>query len=102
MVTAASRLQVTCLDATQKNVAFVRAAAEVAGITNVVAVVGRCEDLGHQAELREQFYVVTARAVAATRTLVELCLPFVKRGGMFVAAKGPHIKVRPSQRTQMC
>ena len=87
-------LQVTCMDATQKRVAFVQAAAERCGLANVSAVAERCESLGHASGYRECFDVVTARAVAGTRTLVELCLPFVRIGGVLVAAKGPHIQVR--------
>lgn len=36
----------------------------------------------------QTFDVVTARAVADMRALAELTLPFVRPGGMLVAAKG--------------
>ena len=39
-------------------------------------------------ELRESFDVVTARAVAALPMLCELCIPFVRVGGLFCAMKG--------------
>ena len=39
--------------------------------------------------MRERFDVATARAVAGLPTLLEYCLPFVKKGGAFVALKGP-------------
>ena len=48
----------------------------------------RAEDGGLSPEYREKFDVATARAVAEMRILSELCLPYVKRGGSFIAMKG--------------
>ncbi len=41
----------------------------------------------------QSFDITVARAVAETRTLSELCLPFVRVGGSWVAAKGPDPQV---------
>jgi 16S rRNA (guanine527-N7)-methyltransferase len=87
-------LQVTCLDSMTKRVNFVEQAAAVANIRNVTACCGRAEALARQADLRDAFDVVTARAVAEARVLAELCLPFVATGGIWVAAKGPDPQVR--------
>lgn len=46
---------------------------------------GRGEELGRS--MRETFDFATARAVAAMPVLTELCLPFVKVGGYFIALK---------------
>jgi 16S rRNA (guanine527-N7)-methyltransferase len=88
-------VQITCLDSTQKRVAFVDYAAREAGIPNVRAVTGRCEELGHSRDLRGSFDVVTARAVARMAVLAELGLPFSRCGGILVAAKGPGAEVSP-------
>ena len=87
-LTAGVCAQVTCMDATRKRVAFVNKAAELVGATNARAVAGRCEELGRAPDMRERYAVVTARAVANAATLAELCLPFVRVGGVLVAAKG--------------
>ena len=39
-------------------------------------------------EYREYFDIVTARAVAALNILAEICVPFVKLNGVFIALKG--------------
>lgn len=48
----------------------------------------RAEDLAKLPAFREKFDVCCARAVARLNTLAEYCLPFVKKGGAFVAYKG--------------
>ncbi|XP_026434009.1 uncharacterized protein LOC113331514 isoform X1 [Papaver somniferum] len=46
------------------------------------------QSAGHSPECREVFDVAVARAVAEMRVLAEYCLPLVRVGGLFVAAKG--------------
>ena len=83
-------LSVTALDATEKKVNFVRETAKLLGLTNLSTATGRAETLSSPgSELREAFDAVTARAVARLGVLSELCLPFVKVGGTFLAMKGP-------------
>lgn len=53
---------------------------------------GRAEDWGKKAGYRESFDVVTARAVAGMKVLLEYTLPFCKLGGTFVAMKGPGVE----------
>ena len=78
--------RVTLLDATAKKLAFIREACEKLGVYPDY-VNARAEDYA-QTDAREQYDVVTARAVAALPVLCELCLPLVRVGGCFVAYKG--------------
>jgi len=79
-------LKITALDSTEKKINFVRGTVKELGLDNIDAISDRAEALG-RGELRESFDVATARAVAALPVLSELCIPFVKVGGAFVAMK---------------
>lgn len=80
-------LTITALDGTAKRIDYVNSTAKKLGITNVTAIAARAEEYATKPEFRENFDVATARAVAAMPILCELCLPFVKVGGKFVAMK---------------
>ena len=60
-----------------------------AGLSNVDVIWARAEEAGQRPDLREAYDLSVARAVAETRVLAELCLPFVRVGGLWVAPKGP-------------
>ena len=80
-------LQVTLLDSLQKRIGFLEQTAAKLGLANVRCIHARAEDGAKLPELREQFDMATARAVAAMPVLTEYCLPFVKVGGKFVSYK---------------
>ena len=77
-------LRGTLCDSLQKRCVYLEKACEKIGI-NAEIIHGRGEEFGRK--MREQFDIATARAVAAMPILTELCLPFVRVGGMFVALK---------------
>lgn len=80
--------EVTAIDSTGKKLDFVKAASESCKIPCITAHI-RAEDAGRDPLFRAKFDTVTARAVAALPALCEYCLPLVKRGGHFIAMKGP-------------
>lgn len=58
-------------------------------IKNVITIHSRAEDLAGKKEYRENYDLCVSRAVANMATLSEYCLPFIKKGGYFLAYKGP-------------
>ena len=60
------------------------AALDLTGVTTVHA---RGEEQAHDPAFRETFDFATARAVADLSVLSELCLPYVRPGGCFLAMK---------------
>ena len=83
-------LRLTMMDSLAKRLTFIETVLDRLGL-NAVCIHSRAEDAARQKELREQFDVVTARAVAAMNVLAEYCLPYVKVGGTFAAMKGPQV-----------
>ena len=81
-------LNILAVDSTAKRINYVSETAALLGLTSVKAVAMRAEDGGKDPLYREKFDYATARAVAEMRVLSELCLPFVKCGGEFIAMKG--------------
>lgn len=80
-------LEVTLLDSLDKRIQWLSRIAPELGAEGVTCVHGRAEEFAVKPEWREQFDVVTSRAVADLRMLSELCLPFLKVGGVFLAMK---------------
>ncbi|WP_416335389.1 16S rRNA (guanine(527)-N(7))-methyltransferase RsmG [Anaerococcus sp. DFU013_CI05] len=77
----------TLVDSVNKKVNFMNEVIEKLELENARAIHTRAEDFAK--ENRESFDVVVSRAVANMSTLSELCLPFLKVGGIFIALKGP-------------
>ncbi len=82
-------LRVTLLDSLGKRVDWLNEVCAALSLSGIRAVQARAEEAGREGGYREGFDLVTARAVADLRILAELCLPFVRVGGEFLAMKGP-------------
>lgn len=81
-------VSVYALDSTAKKLKHIEDMASLLELSNIKTVNGRAEELGKSVNYRERFDVVTARAVSALNILSELCVPFVKLGGVFISMKG--------------
>lgn len=84
-------INLTLLDSLNKRLLFLNEAAKEIGIT-ANTIHGRAEDYGKDITYREKFDMAVSRAVAPLNVLSEYCIPFVKKGGIFVSMKGPNIQ----------
>lgn len=80
-------LDVTIIDSLNKRIVFLTELTSTLGI-EATLIHGRAEEFKH----KNKYDIVTARAVANLRILGELCIPFVKKGGVFISLKGPKYK----------
>ncbi len=80
-------LDVTLLDSLGKRVDWLNETAARLELDGVRAIHARAEEQAVVKGFRDSFDFATARAVAELRLLAELCLPFVKVGGHFLAMK---------------
>ena len=81
--------ELTLLDSLDKRVRFLSTVCGELGFADVQCLHARAEEA--PPELRQSFDVACSRAVARLNLLAELCLPFVKLGGVFAAMKGPEV-----------
>ncbi len=80
-------IRLTLMDSLGKRTDWLRETAPLLGGSPVTVIHGRAEEYGRETGFREQFDIVTSRAVADLRMLAELCLPFAAVGGLFLAMK---------------
>ena len=80
-------IELTLLDSLDKRVKFLRELCGKLGIDDITCLHARAEEAPKA--MRESFDIAVSRAVARLNLLSELCLPFVKVGGLFIAMKGP-------------
>lgn len=82
-------VRINLIDSLRKRTVFLTEVIQILKLDNVKIAWGRVEDLAHNKDFREKFDIVVARAVAPLNILAELCLPLVKKNGVFLAMKGP-------------
>ena len=79
-------LELTLLDSNHKKIAFLEVVIKELNLKNVTCINSRAENLPKT--YREYFDIVTSRAVAHLRILLELSVPYLKVGGKLIAMKG--------------
>lgn len=87
-------LQVTLLDSLNKRILFLNEVIRALDLKGIEAIHGRAEDFasGSNGKIhREQYDLCVSRAVANLSTLSEYCLPFVKKGGLFISYKSEKV-----------
>lgn len=87
MKIAEPSIKLTLLDSTEKRITFLRGVVDNLGLKDVEGIYARAEELSKEKDRREGYDFAVSRAVARLNVLAELCLPFVKVGGSFLAMK---------------
>ena len=85
-------IKVVLLDSLNKRISFLEEVKRQLELEELELIHSRVEDLAKNNSYREKMNVVTSRAVANLRVLVEYMLPFVTKGGVCICMKGPKIE----------
>ncbi len=80
-------LEVTLLDSLNKRLDWLLETCGALSLSGIRTLHARAEEQAQVKGFRDGFDFATARAVADLRLLCELCLPYVKVGGRFLAMK---------------
>lgn len=84
-------LDITIIDSLNKRIQFLNLLAKELKLEKVAFFHGRAEDFAHDQAFRQQFDIVTARAVARLQVLCELTIPFLVLKGKLIALKASAI-----------
>ena len=87
----------TLLDSTLKRLRVIDEFAETLNISNLRTVHARAEEISKKPEYSGAFDVCVSRAVANLEKLSGWCLPFVRKGGFFIAYKGENYEEELAQ-----
>ena len=90
-------IKLTIIEPTTKKCTFLHELVLKCDLKDVIIINDRAENCKAQ---RDLFDCVTSRAVGAMPMLAELCLPLVKKGGYFIAMKGPDYEEDLKQATR--
>lgn len=80
-------LSVTLVDSLGKRIHWLSSVCEALSLDNIACLHARAEEQALQPGFRDSYDFAVSRAVASLELLSELCLPYVKVGGLFLAMK---------------
>ena len=80
-------IRLTLLDSLGKRVTWLEQVCAALGTEDVACLHARAEEQSLLPEFRDSYDFAVSRAVASLSLLCELCLPYVKVGGQFLAMK---------------
>lgn len=89
---ANKNLDITLLDSLNKRLVFLDQVIEDLKLENIKTIHGRSETAGLDKNYREAYDIGVSRAVSRLNKLVEMSLPLIKVGGIFVAMKGKDLE----------
>lgn len=82
----------TLLEPKEKRFFFLKTLVKTLGLKEVTLFCRRADEADHEPTIQEGFDLVLTRAVAGMERLVQICLPFVRRGGLLVAYKSRRVE----------
>ncbi len=85
-------LKVVLMDSLNKRILFLEEVTEKLHLEGITAIHGRAEEMARKKEYRENFDLCVSRAVANLASLSEYCIPFVRKGGLFVSYKSGDVE----------
>lgn len=85
--TVQPNMDITLLDSLNKRIDFLGEVCDKLELEGVQCVHARAEEIPE--ERRAAYDIAVSRAVARLGMLCELCLPYLRVGGVFIAMKGP-------------
>lgn len=80
-------IQLTLLDSQQKRIGFLAELCTNLNLSRIQCLHARAEEAALQPDMRDSYDFAVSRAVARLNILAEMCLPFVRTGGAFIAMK---------------
>ena len=90
-------IDLTLLDCLDKRIGFLQRVCNELGYADIPCIHARAEEI--PTGFRQRYDAALSRAVARLNVLAELCMPYVKTGGVFIAMKGPECEAEIKEAT---